>query len=146
MSLSISNQLEELEKQIMKKLGDNGLDPLADLIKEVGKKKVKQEVYSAYSPLEYERTYKLESDWGVNKVNPMTIGVYSDRWDGNRYVSGIVESGEGYQFKPRDGSRGAYERPRPFFQATVDEVKQTNLHVIGYATALGRAGFRTRMK
>ena len=146
MAISLSRQLEQIEKQREDKLGKDGLEPVADLISELGAQKVRDEVYNAYFPIEYERTYQLENSWGVNKVSPMTIGVYSDRWDGDRYVSKIVETGEGYQFSPRDGSRGAYERPRPFFQATVDEVKATKLHVIGYATALGRAGFKTRMK
>lgn len=147
MSLSITEQLKNLEEQIKRQLGVNGLDEVADKVIDVAKKQVKETVYDAYEPVApekggYERTYLLQNSWGVSLYSPLTIGVFSDRWDGSKYVSEVVETGKGYDIT----GNYPYEVPRPFVQNTIDELKKTKIHVDAYAKALRDVGYKVRIK
>ena len=68
MAISLSRQLEQIERQIEDRLGKDGLEPIGELISELGAQKVRDEVYNAYFPIEYERTYQLENSWKMNKT------------------------------------------------------------------------------
>lgn len=146
MAKGVKEQLQGIQKAIEKKVGENGLDDLADMVIGVGKEKVETEVYNVYrEPKKYKRTYQLQNNWLINKYSPLRVGVASNRWDGDKYVSKVVETGDGYDYTS-DYIILPYELPRPFFSETVREVEESKLHVIGYASALAKAGVKVRMK
>lgn len=106
------------------------------------KQKIEEEVYSVYSPTMYER--KMDHGGLTDDANIITtpigdnaITIESHRMDGDRNVSEIVESGQGYEFDFMYNGVA-----RPFTEETVEHFRDTNEHVAALAKGLIRQGLK----
>lgn len=142
---SLKEQLIELNKKIERKMANQEMESLTNMVTTLGKANVDKVVYQAYpNPMVYKRTYELQNSWKVNRYAPMLIGIASDRWDGDKYVSKVVETGQGYDYNSYVDN--SYQEPRPFVKATRDEVLANGIHLIGFVDALQNAGFKVRIR
>lgn len=125
--------LQKLNQPIAKALSDD----VAKTVRQVMKEKVKEEVYDVYDPTMYSRTGKLGSEESMRSelINETTLVVENIRSDGDRNVAEIVESGENYQF----GFEYAGV-PRPFTEATREELRNTGAHKAALYSGLKRQG------
>lgn len=110
---------KQLEKLLKLKIQQAMEDEVATKSVQLGQKNVAEEVYSKYDPVVYNRSMEMMTAF---EVEPTKDGIEfsHDRRDGDRYVSEIVETGEGYQFY-KEGA--AYLEPRPFFATTVEDLE-----------------------
>lgn len=134
MAKSIAEQLRALKPKIegqAKKVLNEGV---ADKVIEIGKKNVQSAVYDAYQPLVYKRTNKLR-DKSWEKI-PVECGVIirNNRTDGDKQVSYIVESGEGYTANFAYSGVG-----RPFMQTTKDMITSSDIIETAFARELSKA-------
>lgn len=142
---TIQEQLARIEAEIKARLGEKGLQKVADEVVKEGKKQVEQVVYNAYQPKFYDRTMGLRDQWGTMWVEPLIIGVYSDRWDGDKYLAPIIISGEGYSISGGTNPY-PYEQPRPFIEETIKELERNKNHVKAFKSSLEDVGFKVKIK
>lgn len=117
--------LKDLEKVLKQKVQEVMEDDVFEKVLQLGIKSAADEVYEAYTPTQYKRTYELLESF---KYKPIENGIefYNDRSDRGRNVAEIVEKGhwgsEGYEFPSfyPDGSPKEYMYPRPFMANTKD--------------------------
>lgn len=103
----LSKYVNQMAKQAMNK-GNN----VKKVVIAEGEKQVEETVYQSYTPNQYERTGLLKKSWKAEETAD-GIAVYNDRRDGNKNVSEIVETGQGYQYE--FDYNGV---PRPFTENT----------------------------
>ncbi|WP_240661923.1 hypothetical protein [Paenibacillus xylanexedens] len=113
--------LQKLNQPIAQALSND----VAKTVKTVMKEKVKEEVYDVYEPTMYSRTGLLGSEDSMKSelINDTTLIVENVRSDGDRNVAEVVESGQNYQY----GFEYAGV-PRPFTEATREELRNTGAH------------------
>lgn len=103
-------------------------------------KHIQEDVYDVYDPVMYERKgYNggliADDNIEITVVDDNTISVENIRFDGDREVAEIVESGMGYIFDfPYNGV------PRPFTENTRKELQETNILEIEMKKGLTRRG------
>lgn len=131
--------LEGLNKPIAKALSND----VAKTVKTMMAEKVQDEVYKVYEPTMYSRTGKLGSVESMKSelINDTTLVVENVRSDGDRNVAEIVESGQGYQF----GFEYAGV-PRPFTEATREELRNTGAHKAALYQGLKQQGIEVKLK
>ena len=133
MAKSIAEQLRALKPKIESEAQKVLNEAVADKVIEIGKKNVQTVVYDAYNPSIYQRTGQLRDDaW--EKI-PVECGILirNNRTDGDKQVSYIVESGQGYTAKFAYNGVG-----RPFMQSTKDMITSSNIIENIFARELGR--------
>ncbi|MCP1185095.1 hypothetical protein [Paenibacillus sp. 1781tsa1] len=125
--------LQKLKQPIAKALSDD----VAKTVKQIQKEKVKEEVYDVYEPTMYSRTGLLGSEESMKSelINDTTLVVENIRSDGDRNVAEVVESGQNYQY----GFEYAGV-PRPFTEATREELRNTGAHKAALYSGLKRQG------
>jgi hypothetical protein len=117
---------------------------IADLVVETMQEKIEEEVYSVYEPKEYVRQryqggLQDPRNIEITMIGDNTISVENIRFDGDREVAEIVESGQGYTYDfPYAGV------PRPFTQATRDELNQSGKLKVAMSQGLRKRGFDTK--
>jgi hypothetical protein len=117
------NNLNDLMKEIQKIAQQSLLSDVAPVVVERLQDHVETDVYLAYTPTEYIRTGALKQDMQVEVIND-GIEVTSERYDDSKYITPIIESGEGYTWStPIAGT------PRPFVENTREELAASGLHV-----------------
>lgn len=120
------NNFREIEKFLQGKINSTLKNEVAETVIETMQEKIEEEVYSVYDPKVYERQgyqggLTDPSNIEVQVVDDNTISVENIRFDGNREVAEIVETGQGYMYNfPYNG------RPRPFTEATREELRNTD--------------------
>ncbi|WP_242403743.1 hypothetical protein [Paenibacillus pini] len=135
-----------MEAILKKKVASALLIDVANTTKNTMKEKMDDEVYIPYTPKMYEREKShggLTDDRNilVNLINETTLSVESHRMDEERNVSEIVESGKGYQYDfPFNGV------PRPFTEATREELLNTGIHTASLYRGLKRQGLTVEVK
>ncbi|PYY28364.1 hypothetical protein [Paenibacillus illinoisensis] len=136
--------LQRLNQPIAKALNDN----VAKTVKQVMKEKVKEEVYDVYTPdpnsaYSYKRTGLLGSEESMKSelINDTTLVVENIRSDGDRNVAEIVESGIGYEY-----SFDYAGVPRPFTEATREELRATGAHKAALYQGLKQQGIEVKLK
>jgi len=129
--------LQKLNQPIAKAL----IDDVAKTVKQIQKEKVKEEVYDVYEPTMYSRTGLLGSEESMKSelINETTLVVENVRSDGDRNVAEVVESGVGYNF----GFEYAGV-PRPFTEATREELKATGAHKAALYSGLKKQGINLK--
>lgn len=129
--------LQKLNKPIAKALNND----VAKTVKTVMKDKVKEEVYDVYEPTMYSRTGLLGSEESMKSelINDTTLVVENVRSDGDRNVAEVVESGQNYQF----GFEYAGV-PRPFTEATREELRNTGAHKAAMYKGLKKQGINLK--
>ncbi|WP_340032490.1 hypothetical protein NSQ20_11530 [Paenibacillus sp. FSL K6-1122] len=125
--------LQKLNQPIGKAL----VNDVARTVKQVQKEKVKEEVYDVYEPTMYSRTGLLGSEESMKSelINETTLVVENVRSDGDRNVAEVVESGQNYQY----GFEYAGV-PRPFTEATREELRNTGAHKAALYSGLKKQG------
>lgn len=111
------------------------------------KEKIEDEVYSKYpDPVMYVRQKEDgglldEENMEVTMINDTTLSIENVRSDDGRNVAEIVETGIGYEFEfPYNGI------PRPFTEATREELRNTNEHVHAMYVGLKKEGIDVNIK
>nr|WP_145401445.1 hypothetical protein [Paenibacillus xylanexedens] len=129
--------LQKLNQPIAKALSDD----VAKTVKSVMKDKVKEEVYDVYEPTMYSRTGLLGSEESMKSelINDTTLVVENVRSDGDRNVAEVVESGQNYQY----GFEYAGV-PRPFTEATREELRNTGAHKAAMYKGLKRQNIKLK--
>lgn len=116
---SLTDLLNHLNEQVAESLEVD----VGKTVRETMKEKIKEEVYSVYTPTVYQRQGEhggLTDDENieVKMIGKDTVSIESVRMDDGRNVSEIVETGEGYQYSfPFAGVA------RPFTEATREELE-----------------------
>lgn len=137
---SIEAALKFIEKQSLSVLKQE----IAKATVKTMQKHIQTDVYDVYDPKQYERkSYQgglIDQDnIEVAVVDDNTISVENIRFDGDREVAQIVESGEGYIYDfPFNGV------PRPFTENTIEELKETGLLEQEMKKGLARRGFNVQ--
>lgn len=117
MASSLESQLQKIAKRINLEAKISLNTNVADKIIEQGKINVQTIVYDVYEPFDYNRTHDLkERAWKVNSTKS-GVSIRTDRTDGGKQVSMIVESGYGYTIPDRNTPL-QYGMPRPFMEKT----------------------------
>ena len=129
--------LQKLNQPIAKAL----IDDVAKTVKKIQKEKVKEEVYDVYEPTMYSRTGLLGSEESMKSelINDTTLVIENVRSDGDRNVAEVVESGSGYNF----GFEYAGV-PRPFTEATREELRNTGAHKSAMHRGLKRQNIKLK--
>lgn len=118
--------LSELEKYLNSKIQSALKNEVAETTIQTMQKHIESDVYAVYEPKQYVRKgyqgglsdpHNIE----VEVIDDNTISVENIRFDGDREVAQIVESGKGYQYK-----FDYYGVPRPFTENTREELKNTD--------------------
>ena len=165
---SLDQQLRRIEKQ----LGKHMKIAMNDVAKEVKKeqaKQVKSEVYDAYEPVSelkggYKRRFdngglsdednmkhiiKTDGNFTVLEIVNMTMS-NPDFMPVSRspfMISGVIEFGHGWDGERYDYSKDGSEefaQPRPFIQATRDELVRSGKHIKAFRTSMQKQGFDIR--
>ncbi|MFE6075781.1 hypothetical protein ACFVQB_15015 [Paenibacillus sp. NPDC057886] len=134
--------LQKLNQPIAKALSND----VAKTVKKVMKENVKDEVYEVYTPdpnsaYSYKRTGLLGSEESMKSelINDTTLVVENIRSDGDRNVAEIVESGQGYQYSFEYAGV-----PRPFTEATREELRNSGEHKAAMHKGLKRQGINLK--
>jgi hypothetical protein len=149
----IVNSLEELEKELSKRINIAlGVD-VADIVRDVMTDHIVQDVYEAYEPIGYERRYNknglldpnniisIIDGYGGLSVQNITLGNPYYIRDGqsvksknsNLPITNVIETGEGY-----DTWKGS--SPRPFMKNTHDDLKENHYHTKAMKSGLKKQG------
>ncbi|WP_339198585.1 hypothetical protein MKY95_10165 [Paenibacillus sp. FSL P4-0176] len=131
--------LKQLQQPVSKALNSN----VAQTIKTVMKDKVQDEVYDPYTPSVYQRTGRLGSEDSMESklINDDTLIVENVRSDGDRNVAEIVETGKGYTYDFQYSGI-----PRPFTEATREELRNTGAHVAALYAGLKQQNIKVDKK
>ena len=82
-----------------------------------------------------------EANMEVTMLNDTTLSIENVRSDDGRNVAEIVETGIGYEFEfPYNGV------PRPFTEATREELRNTNEHIHAMYVGLKKQGINLKIK
>lgn len=120
------NNLNDLFKHLEKQANSVLKNEVAEEVIRTMQEKIEDEVYSVYEPRVYERQgYQGglvdPKNIEVTVESDNTIAVENIRFDGDREVAQIVESGQGFQFDfPYNGV------PRPYTEKTKEELRNTD--------------------
>lgn len=109
--------IKDLEKEINKRINKAMKENVQKEAKKTMQEKIIDEVYLAYEPSQYDRSYELLNATETKMVNKNTLSLENTRHDGNKDVAKIIESGTGYDWEK---SRIAQMQPfpRPFTEET----------------------------
>lgn len=138
------NNLNELEKELQKRITQAMRSDVAPLARSVMKEKIEEEVYSVYAPKLYERQRDhggLLDDNNIitEMVDDSTLKIQNIRSDGDRYVAEIVETGHGYEYEFEYNGT-----PRPFTQETAEHFRDTNEHIYALYSGLKKTGLNVQ--
>nr|WP_251035389.1 hypothetical protein [Paenibacillus sp. ISL-20] len=139
-------ELEKVLHQIQSKINKAQQENVAPVVKKIMKENIESEVYSVYDPSMYERDREHgglldEDNMKVTMLDETTLSVENIRSDDGRNVAEIVETGQGYE---HDFMFNGI--PRPFTEATRDELRNTNVHVAALYTGLKQQGLNVKIQ
>ncbi|WP_440118475.1 hypothetical protein [Paenibacillus sp. QZ-Y1] len=132
--------LKQLQQPVSKALNNN----VAKTVKTIMKDKVQEEVYDPYTPSVYQRTGRLGSEDSMESKlinDDTTLVVENVRSDGDRNVAEIVETGKGYTYDFQYSGI-----PRPFTEATREELENTGEHVAALYAGLKQQNIKVEKK
>lgn len=118
---------------------------VAEMAKHEMEKHIQTDVYAAYKPTGYTRTYDLLKDVESEMVDADTLEIKDTRYgigqNGERRdVVKVIEYGRGYDWSPHlDEKIG----PRPFIANTRDEIEREQLATKTLKEALNNKGIKT---
>lgn len=138
--------MKVLEKLLQNKISKALQQNVAPTVKRIMKEKIEEEVYSVYDPIMYERDREsggllAESNMQVEMINDTTLSVENTRSDNGRNVAEIVETGQNYNFDFQYNGI-----PRPFTEATREELRNTNEHVAAMYAGLKKMGLDVKIR
>jgi len=141
MQVKTQQDLIKFLQKLNQPIGKALVNDVAKTVKQVQKEKVKEEVYDVYEPTMYSRTGLLGSEDSMKSelINDTTLVVENIRSDGDRNVAEVVESGSGYNF-----SFDYAGVPRPFTEATREELRNTGAHKAALYKGLKRQGINLK--
>jgi hypothetical protein len=114
---------------------------VAEEVKRVMEVHIQTDVYNAYEPTDYVRTYKLMEDIQSELIDDGTIEVKDTRSENGRDITRIIEDGRGYDWgyaRNLDQEIGA----RPFIENTRNDLDTNKSHIEVLKKALRDKGFR----
>lgn len=141
-----AKDFKELDKFLKERLGKALEVNVAKTGRETMKEKIEDRVYGVYDPVLYDRQKDdggLTDDENIltTMVNETTLSIESHRMDGDKNVSEVIVSGQGYDYDfPYNG------RSRDFVEATKEELFDTNAHVAAMYSGLKKQGLDVKVK
>lgn len=114
---------------------------VAEEAKRVMEVHIQTDVYNAYTPTDYERTYQLLEDVQSNVISDGTIEVKDTRSENGKDITKIIEYGVGYDWgyiRNLDQEIGA----RPFIENTYEDLNTNKTHVKTLKNVLESKGIR----
>lgn len=158
---SLEQQLRRIEKQLKGNL-TKGMNEVAKEVKRIQSEKVKEEVYDSYQPSMYNRRGYDKGDGGLGDINNMKhsfpktsdgevlLEVRNETMSNEDFlpdgkspfeIAGVVEYGHRYQGDVYDYPRDkTYVEPRPFIEATRQELESSGIHVRKLRNSLRKQG------
>lgn len=150
---SLAELKRELNRRVENALRDT---EFRDVLKETMAEHVWSDVYDVYTPKKYVRRedeggladknkmiFDLEKSGGNYTLKMMNI-TEGNPWyepnDAGFYISRIIETGKGYNFK------GAFRKPRPFIANTREDLRTNEQHLWALRDALERQGLDTTIE
>ncbi|KUP30254.1 hypothetical protein [Bacillus halotolerans] len=116
----IKLMIEKAAIQSIQKSSSN----VKQVMTKTGQDHVEEDVYSAYSPLLYERTGNLKGAFiTVNESSGVSLD--NIREDDEKDVATVIETGQGYTYP--DSYEYGYGKPRPFMKNTAETLKDGRL-------------------
>lgn len=154
----ICKNLEELEKELYKRINKALDEDVADTVKEVMTDHIVSDVYDAYEPVVYQRRY---SNGGLLDINNIiaTMGDNGELFVQNitlgnstyfipeinkgfisanvdKFITPIIEYGTGYDVVDIE--------PRPFIQNTHDDLERNHYHTEAMKRSLKKQGLEVK--
>lgn len=138
--MDLKSQLKLIEKQLNKKIRETLRNEVKDTVVKTMQKHIQEDVYDAYTPQSYERTYQLISEDNIisNTLDDNTLLTYNDRRDGDTYIPKIIEAGKGYYNENLDRRIGA----RPFIKNTKEDLESSGKAVDAMKDGLKKRGIK----
>ena len=141
-----AKNLKDLEKILKQKIATSLQTDVSHAGREAMKDNIEHTVYEVYEPTMYQRQKDnggLTDDENIitTMVNDTTLSIESHRMDGDKNVSEVIISGQGYDYEfPYNG------KPRDFVEATKEELIDTNAHVHALYVGLKKQGLDVKVK
>ena len=122
----------QLEKALNEKISMVLKNEIASYTREAMKEIIKDDVYGAYNPKMYERTYQLLESIDVEVIDDNRISIMNTRSEIGKDIAETIETGVGYDFvppryNPYDEEGNTYLKPRPFTKNTRELLKQSGI-------------------
>jgi hypothetical protein len=118
------NNIKELAKLVNKMAAEamSKGNAVKNTVIEEGKTQVQETVYDVYSPKVYERTGQLKENWNWQDT-PNGIEIINTRTDKEtgKYIPDTIEYGRNYDYEFEYSNK-----PRPFIENTVENLKDSN--------------------
>ena len=147
--------LDSIFAHVKKSVAGGLKNEVFDFTKALQSEEIRREVYDVYNPVMYDRRGAdgglgdPENIVGAVDESTLTLIVTNetppnpyapDGASTNKSLAEVVEYGEGYDYY-KTGAE--YLNPRPFTQATYDELKSNKTHVEMLKIALNKRGIKT---
>jgi hypothetical protein len=139
--LAVYRDLNALYRYLQRQLNNVMEKDVAEEVKRVMEVHIQTDVYNAYEPTDYVRTYKLMEDVQSELIDDGTIEVKDTRSENGRDITRIIEDGIGYDWgyqRNLDQEIGA----RPFIANTRNDLDTNKSHIEVLKKALQDKGFR----
>lgn len=148
MSKSYTN-LDDLFDDILDDVDEVLQFEVANEVKEVMQKHVDIDVYDTniYDPSMYQRTGKLREEIDTTLIEQGTLMLSNTREEDGRNIAQVVETGEGYTFRPRKGHEWATTgwQPRPFTSETARDLETNEQHTDAMSKGLIAKGYDVKV-
>lgn len=136
---NIEEQLKKIAIRLQSNIEKAMKEEVAVVIVKEAKNKVDEMVYS-YKPKIYERTGELRDSWETVQIDNGIL-VRNTREDEGKYIPQVIETGDGYDYT---GYGYEYEEPRPFIEATREEIVSKGKHIKALKKGLKKQGLKIR--
>lgn len=91
---------------------------VAEVAIDTGVQHTQSDVYDAYTPTQYDRSFDLIKSWRSQLISNNTLEITNTRSEGTRDIVSVIEFGKGYWTQALDNLIGA----RPFMENTRDQL------------------------
>lgn len=135
----MAKNMAELAAMLEKKFKSSLENEVKQEVTETMQEHIQSDVYDAYTPTHYDRTYQLMDDIEGEMINENTLKVENTRSENGRDIVEVIETGKGYEWgyiRNLDEEIGA----RPFVENTKEELRSTGKHIEAFKRGLKREG------
>lgn len=144
------DNIDDLFDDLFEDIDDVLQDEVAETISGVMEKHIEIDVYDTkiYEPRVYKRTGKLKEEIDTTLVEKGTLMLSNMREEEGRNIAQIIETGKGYQFKPRrdhEWSKTGWQ-PRPFTSETALDLEANGQHTDAMLKGLKSKGYEVKVE
>ena len=132
--------VSDLEKYLLKQISESLQKDVASDGRQLMREHVQDDVYSQYTPLDYERVWGLINSCESSMLNGDTLKLTNTRkGDEGENIPSIIEYSKGYSWGIDLDERIG---PRPFFAKTYEDLSKSKARLF-MKNALNKRGFKT---